>query len=386
MMDSLKWRLMTVSFVILAVLLITYPYALFFVGRSMCKKGRVTSNTFFVGRLMCKKGRVTSSGLVDGQSNAKTTSAPVASYGDPNYVFLAERSNRSVGLVWPRQNVEEFDRIETQLAYVDAYPYPAARMSTNTSTNGIGSDGRRDVKVIMYVGNLWHEWGDGGEPFENCSVSECSLRRNTDDEKGRRLFHGADALFATVFGVDERRRYLPKPPHQIWIVEHWESPHHDGTDARTLRGLVNWTASYRRDSTVPISYGKYRRRRRSLPSPSPTLSRPSLTPNPGTSSFFSASARVDYAAGKKRLAAWIVSNCNARNDRLGYVRRLMRYVDVDVFGGCGGRPLPCKGPTAVRLDSDCFEFLSTDYKFYLAFENSNCKDYITEKLLRNALR
>ena len=35
--------------------------------------------------------------------------------------------------------------------------------------------------------------------------------------------------------------------------------------------------------------------------------------------------------------------------------------------------------------SRCFRMLDTDYKFYLAFENSNCKDYITEKFFVNGL-
>ena len=38
-----------------------------------------------------------------------------------------------------------------------------------------------------------------------------------------------------------------------------------------------------------------------------------------------------------------------------------------------------------RTNGDCFNVLDTDYKFYLAFENSNCIDYITEKFYVNGL-
>lgn len=34
----------------------------------------------------------------------------------------------------------------------------------------------------------------------------------------------------------------------------------------------------------------------------------------------------------------------------------------------------------------CLEMLDHEYKFYLAFENSNCKDYITEKFFATALQ
>jgi glycoprotein 3-alpha-L-fucosyltransferase len=68
------------------------------------------------------------------------------------------------------------------------------------------------------------------------------------------------------------------------------------------------------------------------------------------------------------------------NGRQDYIEELQKYISVDVFGSCG--PLECS-----RLQSDdCFQMLRKEYKFYLAFENSNCRDYITEKLFVNALR
>jgi len=54
--------------------------------------------------------------------------------------------------------------------------------------------------------------------------------------------------------------------------------------------------------------------------------------------------------------------------------------DVDVYGSCG--PLQC--PRYLSADK-CNKKLRNDYHFYLSFENSHCRDYITEKLFWNAL-
>lgn len=34
-----------------------------------------------------------------------------------------------------------------------------------------------------------------------------------------------------------------------------------------------------------------------------------------------------------------------------------------------------------RLSEHCYALIESDYYFYLAFENSFCEDYVTEKIL-----
>ena len=84
----------------------------------------------------------------------------------------------------------------------------------------------------------------------------------------------------------------------------------------------------------------------------------------------------NYLAEKTEMAAILVSNCVER--RMKWIKKLGEYVDVKVYGGCG--PYPCS-----RSDrSKCLSILRK-HKFYLSFENSFCRDYVTEKLYKNAL-
>ena len=47
---------------------------------------------------------------------------------------------------------------------------------------------------------------------------------------------------------------------------------------------------------------------------------------------------------------------------------------VDVYGKCG--PLKCPNDTA------CLSLLTSRYRYYLSFENSFCRHYVTEKLFK----
>lgn len=61
------------------------------------------------------------------------------------------------------------------------------------------------------------EWIDGQQRFieYKCPVKECIL---TSDYDNKSLT--ADALLITEVDSNSIKKYLPKPPHQIWIVRH----------------------------------------------------------------------------------------------------------------------------------------------------------------------
>ncbi|KAG0236079.1 Alpha-(1,3)-fucosyltransferase 11 [Actinomortierella wolfii] len=77
--------------------------------------------------------------------------------------------------------------------------------------------------------------------------------------------------------------------------------------------------------------------------------------------------------------AWIASNCKAGNRRHYYVNQLMKYIDVDIYGKCLKNKEWPKNEHGVDLSAS---EVVAPYKFYLAIENSNCDDYVTEKLER----
>ena len=56
------------------------------------------------------------------------------------------------------------------------------------------------------------------------------------------------------------------------------------------------------------------------------------------------------------------------------------YISVNIFGKCG-TPCPSVSSFEPRL-TNCKEIVAYEYKFYFAFENSVCKDYITEKFFQ----
>ena len=73
---------------------------------------------------------------------------------------------------------------------------------------------------------------------------------------------------------------------------------------------------------------------------------------------------------------WVVSNCRAHNGRQTFMKELMAKMKVDSYGDC----LKNKYNHPSEHMKNNVE-LFTKYKFVIAIENSNCVDYVTEKLV-----
>ena len=146
-----------------------------------------------------------------------------------------------------------------------------------------------------------------------------------------------------------------RPPGQFWIWKERESPIYamPSEDLEPFARLFNasFTYSYRSDIIMP--YGKCIRKHSS------NLDTEYIVP--------------DIASMKTELVAWFVSRCTSQSRREDYVEELTRYIPVHVYGDCG--QYNCSKDESL----ECDQLLVRKYKFYLAFENSLCEDYVTEK-------
>jgi hypothetical protein len=240
--------------------------------------------------------------------------------------------------VWPDSEFFEDDRIENQLHYVPRHIVDLEKEHKPIASKSIWCEREGHCADIPEGSSYFAEQG--------CPVKYCSFTFDTNDPD-------IDAVVLT--NPFDPLRFMGK----IVIMFMLESPYNTmGIDEALFDPpKINWTATYRRDSTVVAPYEKF------------TLFNNSVRTLPQTK---------NYARGKSKKIAWFVSNCEGMSGRMEYADELGKYMDVDIFGACGNF-------TCVRESEECSETLNREYKFYLSFENSKCRDYITEKFFVNGL-
>ncbi|XP_063618901.1 alpha-(1,3)-fucosyltransferase C-like [Cydia splendana] len=166
-----------------------------------------------------------------------------------------------------------------------------------------------------------------------------------------------------------------RSPHQKYAFASIESAGNYPICSNRLDNFFNWTWTYRLDSENRWGYVIVRDAENKIIGPNIDMHWMKLEDMDPVSEELAAQLR-----SKTKTAAWFVSNCETRNFRENYVKDLQEELEaydltVDVYGKCG--PLKCERST----EEECFQLIKRDYYFYLSFENSFSKDYVTEKLL-----
>ncbi|KAM9356778.1 4-galactosyl-N-acetylglucosaminide 3-alpha-L-fucosyltransferase 9-like [Symphorus nematophorus] len=180
--------------------------------------------------------------------------------------------------------------------------------------------------------------------FQDCQkifkIDSCNL---TDD---RSLYSRAQAVLLFHRAIKDDLSNLPTSPRarfQKWIWFNMDPP----TKTRRIegiQGMFNLTMSYRSDADIHVRWKVTRRNNQ----------------------------EKEFVLPKKeRLLCWIVDNSDLdtkSGQRYDYYRELVKHIKVDVFNGTSDEF--SKGENYFQTISSC--------KFYLSFEDSIHKDYITE--------
>lgn len=249
------------------------------------------------------------------------------------------------------------------------------------------STDKQDIKSILFYTPFWNQtdfkFGVGAEPFDQkcggakrCFATDDRHHLDSMGDFDAVVFHSIDfnADDDELMSIQQWRK-----PHQRFVFLNMESPQTYPLAQHTQAGFYNWTATYRHDSDIVRPYGWFELvdNPRMYPPPLQTTPWPTVY-NADEFLKQDLSALMPLAKRPKQVA-WVVSNCKVASQRFKYVRELSKYISVDIFGKCGTTPCDLTYRAGQNKIDNCTLAVERDYKFYLSFENTLCKDYVTEK-------
>ncbi|XP_060588494.1 alpha-(1,3)-fucosyltransferase fut-6-like isoform X2 [Ruditapes philippinarum] len=222
----------------------------------------------------------------------------------------------------------------------------------------------KPVKIILYWTTLFRKQTPI-DKHRKC-LSTCEAKCIVTDDKTQ--IENADAvefhlsdIWTQIWRIGTKSIVeFPnyRRPDQVWILANKEPPPHLWGDIQIFNGLFNWTRWYRTDSDVWLPYG--------VVHPYNETEQAEVAYKLKNRNFYKE---------KTKGIALTISNCFDAGRRYQIIKELNKFIDIDKYGKCYNRVC---GDTAHQDDQSCGRLLR-NYKFYIAFENNFCKDYITEK-------
>ncbi|XP_067947580.1 alpha-(1,3)-fucosyltransferase C-like [Watersipora subatra] len=208
------------------------------------------------------------------------------------------------------------------------------------------------------------------DPFEQCTYKcEWTIDPSDYNRSDAVIFHLYN-MSPDFLGHGYREFVLKDLPRRIHTEQKWvlmvrePSAFYYPNQLKLLNNLFNLSMSYVLDADVFIPYGGFRKLSPDFPK---AVNIANLNKEAGGKLWRGPITR------RSKQIAWLVSNCITSSRREEFVEELQKYIDVDIYGGCSVKK---NMPIFSKKDR---KLLGKRYVFYLALENSDCDDYITEK-------
>ena len=172
----------------------------------------------------------------------------------------------------------------------------------------------------------------------------------------------ADVISISWYMTHDFPLHATRPRGALWVYQNKEPSsrwfYRNSALLATTGDQINVLMSYEHESTVHAPYGKYYERNTTL-----------------------SSIPSDIPMNRTDAAVIIESNCKSsyRNHKIEQL--VDAGLSIDMYGGCG----TLSHTECDARDINCFKIMARRYYFYIAIENSDCPDYITEKVWRNSL-
>ncbi|KAL6739806.1 hypothetical protein Aduo_013216 [Ancylostoma duodenale] len=156
-------------------------------------------------------------------------------------------------------------------------------------------------------------------------------------------------------------------PDQLKILMLMESPNYAGTALAQLPGnYFNATISYRKSSRYFHPYGHFE----------------PITAHSSPEEIITAEQVQQGVKVKSQGSLIFISHCETPSNRGAIIQALSRFTNITVKGACGElwkEKYGAKAAFQVASKNESDDELIASHRFYLAFENGICKDYVTEK-------
>lgn len=283
------------------------------------------------------------------------------------------------------------DSLQNKTVYANNVTYITQRVTSESDIENNTEEvlpRKSKFKIVMY--HAFH--GGLRSHFREANIQNCHYYKNCELSFHRPVSTTPIYADAILLQGNHMPKMVPTRLNkdQVFVFLNVESPQYlqqtNLANPKFTR-YINWTMTYRLDSDIPYLYGTVIPRQYNKTQYLIDTERTGFTVKDNIfNNYIEEVSKKPIGIQGKRYseifsqkdnvtaAVWLVSHCVTASRRENFVGQLQQFVNVDIIGRCTSSRQSCP-----RNAADCDENIVRSYKFYLAFENSLCKDYITEK-------